>query len=104
MKGFEVIFIAPKARQHADEPVLDHIARLAAGQGLERYTRRDDTAGAAGHPYGPQFFDAGQAPEELMFVLDGGESDSLLRAVEEADIPVFCVRRQIDYWQLGETD
>mgnify|MGYP001988907956 CR=1 FL=1 len=50
------------------------------------------------------FFEATDEPQELMFVLDGGEADSLLRAVEDADIEVFCVRRAIDYWQLGARD
>ncbi|ROO25245.1 hypothetical protein [Salinisphaera japonica] len=104
MKGFEVIFIAPRSRRHEGEPVLDKIVALAHAQDITRHTLRDDAGGVGvnGHAHSAHFFEATDEPQELMFVLDGGEADSLLRAVEDADIEVFCVRRAIDYWQLGE--
>ncbi|AWN15974.1 DUF190 domain-containing protein [Salinisphaera sp. LB1] len=103
MKGFELIFIAPRSRRHNGEPVLDSIASLARSQGITRMTRRDDIegVGANGHVHSAHFFEATDEPQELMFVLDGGETDKLIRAVEEAELPVFCMRRQIDYWQFG---
>ncbi|MDA3921233.1 MAG: DUF190 domain-containing protein [Salinisphaera sp.] len=104
MKGFEVIFIAPRSRRHEGQPVLDAVAEVAQSQGIKRMTRRDDVAGTGvnGHAHSAHFFEQADEPQELMFVLDGGEADKLMRAVEEAEMHVFCVRRQIDYWQYGD--
>lgn len=104
MKGFEVIFMAPRSRRHDGRPVLDAVAQLAKSQGITRMTRRDavEGIGANGHTHSAHFFEQTDEPQELMFVLDGGEADKLMRAVEEAGMKVFCVRRQIDYWQFGE--
>lgn len=106
MKGFEIIFIAPRARLHDGRPVLDAVADLARIQGITRMARRETTQGVAadGHGHSAHFFELTDEPQELMFVLDGGEADKLLRAVEDSGVKVFCVRRQIDYWPLGETD
>lgn len=105
MKGFEVIFIAPCSRMHEDRPVLDFITELARAQGIRRSTRRTDSEGigTSGHMHAAHFFRKTDEPEELMFVLDGGEADTLIRTVEELSIPVFCLRRAIDYWRFGET-
>ncbi|RJS91951.1 hypothetical protein [Salinisphaera sp. Q1T1-3] len=106
MKGFEVIFIAPRSRRHHGQSVLDAIVDIAQENDITRYTRRDDAGGvgANGHPHSAHFFEATDEPEELMFVLDGGETDVLLRAVEDAGVTAFCVRRAIDYWQFGNAD
>jgi PII-like signaling protein len=103
MKGFEVIFIAPRSHRLHGKPVLDAIVALARKQGIKRYTRRFDTvgAGASGHTHSAHFFELADEPEELMFVLDGGQADALIRAVETAGAHVFCLRRGIDYWQFG---
>lgn len=104
MKGFELIFIAPRSRRHDGELVLDAVAKLAKSLGIARMTRRDDMAGvgANGHAHSAHFFESTDEPQELMFVLDGGEADKLIRAVEEAGMQVFCMRRPIDYWQFGD--
>lgn len=104
MKGFEVIFIAPRSRRHEGASVMDAIVDVASRNGIGRYTRRDDAGGvgANGHTHSAHFFEATDEPEELMFVLDGGEADTLVRSVEDAGIHVFCVRRAIDYFQLGD--
>lgn len=104
MKGFEVIFIAPRSRRHEGEPVLDAVAGIARDQGITRMTRRDDAegVGTGGHTHSAHFFEQADEPQELMFVLDGGEADKLMRAVEDTGMAVFCLRRQIDYWQYGD--
>lgn len=104
MKGFEVIFVAPKTRQHDARPALDAVEALAHDRGIERSTRRMDArgTGTGGHAHSAHFFELADEPEELMFVLDGGEADGLIRAVEEQSIPVFCLRRSIDYWHFGD--
>lgn len=104
MKGFEVIFIAPRSRRYDGQPVLDAVAKLARSQGIKRMTRREDAEGIGlgGHAHSAHFFEQADEPQELMFVLDGGEADKLMRAVEDAGMQVFCVRRQIDYWQYGD--
>lgn len=106
MKGFEVLFIAPRSRCHDGRPVLDVIVDIAHRHGIERHTRRCDTfgVGANGHAHSAHFFEQTDEPEELMFVLDGGDADVLLRAVEQAGLAVFCLRRAIDYWQFGDND
>lgn len=104
MKGFEVIFMAPRSRKHDGKPVIDAVADLARAQGVTRMTRRVDAEGVGsnGHTHSAHFFELADEPEELMFVLDGGEADALIRAVEDKALPVFCVRRAIDYWRFGE--
>lgn len=104
MKGFEVIFMAPRSRRHDGGPVLDAIVALAREQGIARSTRRIDVegTGSSGHTHSAHFFEQADEPEELMFVLDGGEADALIRSVEDKEIPVFCLRRAVDYWQIGE--
>ena len=106
MKGFEVIFMAPRSRAHDGRPVLDTVADIARRQGVTRSTRRVDAEGTevSGHAHAAHFFELADEPEELMFVLDGGEADALIRAVEEEEIAVFCLRRAIDYWQFGSAE
>lgn len=106
MKGFELIFIAARSRRHNGRPVLDEVARLAGTLDIRRMTRRYDVSGvgADGHSHSAHFFELTDEPEELMFVLDGDKADRLLRAVEEAEPHVFCLRRPIDYWQFGASD
>ena len=104
MKGFEVLFIAPRSRRFDGEPLLDVVAALALAQGIERSTRRiaAEGTGSDGHTHSAHFFEQADEPEELMFVVDGGAADKLIRAVEERDIPVFCMKRAIEYWRFGE--
>lgn len=104
MKGLELIFMAPRSRRHTGMPVLDAVAKLARSHGIERMTRRMDSegTGADDHSHSAHFFELTDEPEELMFVLDSGKADTLVRAVEEQDMYVFCLRRSIDYWQFGE--
>jgi len=104
MKGSEIIFIAPKSRRHEGEPVLDWVAGVAGKLGIKRMTRRVDAegTGASGHTHSAHFFEQADQPEELMFVLDGGEADKLIREVENSAAEVFCIRRAIEYWQFGD--
>ncbi|ERJ19081.1 hypothetical protein SSPSH_001920 [Salinisphaera shabanensis E1L3A] len=104
MKGFELIFMAPRSRRHHGKPALDTVAELARDQGIERSTRRVDAEGTgmSGHTHSAHFFEQADEPEELMFVLDGGQADTLIRSVDEHAVPVFCVRRAIEYWHFGE--
>lgn len=105
MKGTEVIFIAPRSRRHQGRPVLDAVAELARHQGIRRFTRRLDAegAGASGHRHSAHFFELTDEPEELMFVLDANAAETLIAAVADAGLPVFCIRRAIDYWQFGDS-
>jgi len=104
MKGFEVIFMAPRSRRPYATSVLDTIAELAREQGIERSTRQTDAEGTsgAGHTHAAHFFGPMAEPEELMFVLDGGAADALIRSVEDRELPVFCLRRAVDYWAFGD--
>ncbi|MES1923730.1 DUF190 domain-containing protein [Salinisphaera sp. T31B1] len=104
MKGFEVIFIAPSARRHDGKPVLDAIADMAQRMGIKRMTRRVDAMGkgASGHVHSAHFFEQADQPEELMFVLDGGDADRLIREVEGSGADTLCIRRSIEYWAFGE--
>lgn len=102
MQGFEVIFIAPRSRRHHGKPLLDAIAAIARKQGINRMTRRVDAegTGAHGHTHSAHFFELADEPEELMFVLDGGDADRLVAAVRDNHMHVFCLRRAVEYWQF----
>lgn len=106
MKGFELIFIAPRSRRHEGKPVLDIVLDIAKSQGIKCHTRRVDMEGSGlnGHVHSAHFFELSDEPEELMFVVDGGQADALLRQVEDRGVHVFCLRRPIDYWQFGGRD
>lgn len=103
MKGFELVFMAPRSRRHNGKPVIDVMTGIARAQGIKRYTRRINTEGIdpSGHTYSSHFFELADEPEELTFVLDGDQAERLLRTVKAEDIHVFCMRRPIDYWQFG---
>ncbi|MDA3922979.1 MAG: DUF190 domain-containing protein [Salinisphaera sp.] len=102
MQGFELVFIAPRSRRHHGTGVIDAIAKLARKQGIKRMTRRVDAegTGAHGHTHSAHFFELADEPEELMFVLDRDEADQLVAAVRDNAMHVFCLRRQIEYWQF----
>ena len=101
--GWELIFMAPRSRRHAGEPVLNAVVRLAAQQGLTHYTRRTDAEGSgiSGRVHSAHFFDLADEPEELTLVATRTRAAALLHAVEQADLEVFVLRREIEYAQLG---
>lgn len=103
MKGFELVFMAPRSRRHDGKPVIDAITGIARSQGIKRYTRRINTEGVgpSGHTHSSHFFELMDEPEELAFVLDSDKAELLLQTVEAEGIHVFCMRRPIDYWQFG---
>lgn len=102
MQGFEVIFIAPRSRRHHGKPLLDVIAAIARKQGIKRMTRRVDAegTGAHGHMHSAHFFELADEPEELMFVLGGADADRLVEAMRDNHMHVFCLRREVEYWQF----
>lgn len=106
MKGFEVIFIAARSRVPHDTPVLDTIVEIAWAQGIQHSSRRTDAEVTrhSAHTYSAHFFGEMDEAEELMFVLDGGAADALIRNVEEQALEVFCLRRAVDYWRFGEQE
>lgn len=106
MKGYELSFMAPKMRRFQGKPVLDLIIALAKAQGITRFTRRADSesTGREGRTHAVHFFELADQPEELMFIIDEKRGTELLRAVEAAHIPVFLVRRAVEYTQFGQID
>lgn len=104
MKGFEVIFMAPRSSHYHGKPVLDAVVEIAKSHDIKRHTRRVDAegTGASGHTHSAHFFELADEPEELMFVLDGEKADELMRAVKAEQLHVFCIRRTIEYWELSD--
>lgn len=106
MKGYELIFMAPHLRRFQGKPVLDAIVALARDQGITRFTRRIDSesTGRAGRTHAAHFFELADEPEELMFIIDEKRGAELLHAVQHANIPVFLVRRAVEYTQFGQIE
>lgn len=104
MKGYELIFMAPRSRRHHGKPVLDAVIDIARSQGIARYTRRINAegSGTTGHVHSAHFFELADEPEELMLVVDEAAADRLVQAVEAQGVYVFLVRRPVDYRQLGQ--
>ncbi|MCM5705042.1 DUF190 domain-containing protein [Larsenimonas salina] len=104
MNGFEVAFMAPEGRKAHGTPVLDRVIELAKAHGIERYTRRTalDSRGNDHRYHSAHFFELNDRPEEVMFVLDPDKADALIKAVTGEAIELFCVKRPIEYWQLGD--
>lgn len=101
--GFEVIFMTPQSRRHKGDYVTDAVIEQAGKLGIKSVTKRSDMEGTglSGHTHAAHFFELADQPVELMYVLDGDTADRLIRAVDEAGIYVFCVRRPVEYGQLG---
>ncbi|MCX2524972.1 hypothetical protein [Larsenimonas rhizosphaerae] len=105
MNGFEVLFMAPEGRRHQGEQVLEKVISLASELGINSYTRRLDTEaqGQNGRTHSAHFFELADRPEEVMFVLDDHHCNELIKVVTAAELPLFCLKRPIEYWQLGAT-
>lgn len=103
MKGCELTFMAPRSRRHRGESVLDAVVRIARAHGVIRHTRRTNTesVGAGGHSHSAHFFELADEPEEVSFILENGKTDELLQAVHDASLYVFCIRREIEFFQFG---
>lgn len=103
MKGYELTFMAPRSRRWRGESVLDAVVRLAKAQGVTRHTRRTDTesVGAGGRSHSAHFFELADEPEEVSFILANGKSDALMQAVQAEGLCVFCIRREIEFFQFG---
>lgn len=101
--GFEVIFITPQSRRHEGEYVTDAVIEQAEALGIKSVTKRTDMEGTglSGHTHAAHFFELADQPVELMYVVDGDTADRLIRAVSDAGIYVFCLRRPVEYGQLG---
>jgi len=103
MKGYEITFMAPRSRRQHGEPVLDAVVRIAQAHGVTRHTRRTDTesVGAGGRSHSAHFFELADEPEEVSFILVNGKTDELMRAVDAEGLCVFCIRREIEFFQFG---
>lgn len=104
--GFEVIFITPQSRRHDSHYVTDAVIKHAENLGIKSVTKRTDMEGTglSGHTHAAHFFELADQPVELMYVVDADTADRLIQAVSDAGIYVFCVRRPVEYGQLGEKD
>ena len=102
-QGFEVIFMAPESRRHHGRSALEAVIDEAHGLGITRLTRRagEMSAGEDGHRHSAHFFELADRPEEVMFVLEPGMADRLVEAVAAAGIPVFCLRRPVEFAHPG---
>lgn len=103
MKGFELSFMAPRSRRHHGESVIDAVVRLAKANGITRHTRRTNTesVGLGGQSHSAHFFELADEPEEVSFILVNGQTDELMQAVHAEGLRVFCVRREIEFFQFG---
>ncbi len=106
MKGFEITFMAPRSRRHHGAPVLDVIVRLAKEHGVARHTRRinSESVGVNGHSHSAHFFELADEPEEVSFILLNGKTEEIMQAVEREGLFVFCIRRELEFFQYGAPD
>lgn len=101
--GYEVIFIMPMNRRQSGKLVSEWIEDKARELGITRMTKRTDTEGIGAHGHhSAHFFELADQPVEIMFVLDKAEADRLIDSIGNAGINVFCVRRPVQYGQLGK--
>ncbi len=103
MKGFELSFLAPRSRRHHGESVIDAVVRIARAHGVTRHTRRTNTesVGLGGQSHSAHFFELADEPEEVSFILVNGKTDELMQAVNAAGLCVFCIRREVEFFQFG---
>lgn len=101
--GYEVIFMAPQSRFHGQKRVTDWIVDKAKELGIKRVTKRLDAegSGAGGHLHSWHFFELADQPVEVMFVLEVELADRLIDAVKAEGVHVFCVRKPVDFGELG---
>lgn len=103
-KGTELIFIAPQNRRHGGHLVTERIVTLAKELGIERWTERADSEGTgkSGHLHSSHFFELANQPVELVFMLEEEKANRLVDAIQGEGIPVFCVRKPVEFGELGE--
>lgn len=103
MQGKEIIFMAPRSREHYGQSIMDAIIEIARDHNIQHYVRSTDAEGsdACGHIYSAHFFELTEEPEELRFVLDADKTDELIQAVDEAGINITCLQRPVEYLRLG---
>ncbi|GGX82649.1 hypothetical protein GCM10007160_07590 [Litchfieldella qijiaojingensis] len=101
--GYEVIFMAPQSRRHKGKRAIEAVAECARDLGIRRMTRRVDVEGTGenGYLHSAHFFELDDQPVELMYVLDDDLAERLIDTVDQEGIPVFCLRRRVEYGHLG---
>lgn len=106
MNGFEIICMAPASRRHKGELVLERILQIAKDLGINRYTRRanNESVGLDGRYHSVHFFELADEPEELSFILNEDQADGLLKRIAAENLPVFCLRRSLEFFYFGVDD
>jgi hypothetical protein len=101
--GYEIVFITPMNRRYKGKLVVDLLADIARDQGIERMTRRTDSAGIGhgGSLHAAHFFELADQPEEVLFITDEAMGEKLLAAVEAQAVPVFCIKKRVEYGAIG---
>ncbi len=105
-RGFELVFMAPQSRRHRGKGVIDTVIEQAHALGITRMTKRiaAEGAGSNGQVHSAHFFELADQPIELAYVLDVDLADRLIDAVDRQGIHVFCLRRPVDYADLGRKE
>jgi len=101
--GYEVIFITPQNRRYKGKWVTEWIVKLAHEAGVDRMTKRMDSEGQGveGHKHSAHFFELADQPVEIMFVVDENTAEKLIEAVRATGMPVFLIRKKVEYVDLG---
>lgn len=104
--GYEIMFMAPQNRRHHGKRVVDLVMEEAHALGITNSTQRvlSEGTGRGNVMHSALFFDLSDQPVELVFVVEKEQGDALVNAIMHAEIPVFCVRKQVEFGELGWVD
>lgn len=101
--GYEILFITPQNRRHHGKLVTDLLVDTAHELGIDRMTQRMDSEGQGhtGHLHSAHFFELADQPVEILFIVEETTGDELIKQIEAQQIPVFCVRKHVEFGNLG---
>lgn len=101
--GYEIVFIAPQNRRYQGKRVIDLVIDKAHELGIRQITKRMDSEGQGqkGQLHSAHFFELADQPVELMFVLEESLGERLIHAVEASGARVFCIRKPVQFGELG---
>lgn len=102
-EGLEITFMAPQNRRHQGKKVMDLVMEEAHQLGITRCTSRLISEGTGRNDvlYSAHFLDLADQPVELVFVVEKELGDALVTAIMHAELPVFCVRKAVEFGNLG---
>jgi PII-like signaling protein len=103
MKGYQLTFYTEQNRRHGRQSVVEWLLSIAQHAGIHGATvvAAAEGVGHAGERHAARFFELADQPQQVIFAVTEAEAETLLAAVRQGGVPVFCTRCPIEFGMLG---